>query len=418
MKRTEVLIIGGGQAGLAMSRALSDRDIRHVVLERGRVAERWRSERWDSLTLLTPNWQSRLPGYSYTGSDPDGYMSIPEVIQYLQGYADSFRAPVETDTTVVSVERQPGGYLVKTNRGDWSAASVVIATGDCDVPRVPAMANDLPVDIHQVVPSSYKNPDQLPASGVLVVGASATGVQLADEIHRSGRPVTLAVGRHTRLPRRYRGRDILWWLDAMGLFDQKADGVFDIDVSRRQPSLQLNGRRQQPVDLLALAHRGVRLRGRVTSVQGSRVDFRDDLLATVASADVKLWDLLSRIDAFVEERGMEDQVDPPRVFRPLTPAIDARYPTRLDLERENIGSVVWATGFRREYPWLHVPILDERGEIRHRQGITSSEGLYVMGLRFLRRRKSSFIDGVGPDALELSAHIAERLVAGRASAIA
>jgi putative flavoprotein involved in K+ transport len=407
MKSTHTLIIGGGQAGLAMSRCLSESGVDHVVLERGRIAERWRSERWDSLRLLTPRWQSRLPGWSYDGPDQDGYMTMPEVIDYLDAYARSFDAPVQTGTTVRRVERRGSGYRVVTDRGVWSAANVVIATGQCDKPFVPEVGLRLPRDVAQIVPSSYRNPRQLPEGGVLVVGASSSGIQLADEIHRSGRPVTLAVGRHTRLPRTYRGRDILWWFDAMGIFDEKFDGVADIAASRRQPSLQLVGRPdRRTLDLSTLQAAGVRLVGRVRDVDGHRVLLASDLADSVARADSKLEGLLRRVDEFIRAEGLESEVAP---GEPMPQVCVPAAPDGLDLRAERIGTIVWATGYRRSYPWLRVPVLDARGEIRHEGGITAVPGLYVLGLQFLRRRKSSFIDGVGDDARVLSRHLAARL---------
>jgi putative flavoprotein involved in K+ transport len=408
MRRTEAVVIGGGQAGLAMSRCLTDAGVDHVVLERGRVAERWRRGSWDSLRLLTPSWQSRLPGFRYDGADPDGYMAVGEVIDYLDRYAHSFRAPVEESTAVRAVEAAGGGYRVTTDRGTWEAPSVVVATGHCDTPFVPPVARHLPEDVVQVVPSRYRNPRQLPEGGVLVVGASATGVQLADEIHASGRPVTLAVGRHTRLPRVYRGRDILWWLDAMGVFDEPADEVFDLAISRGQPSLQLVGRPDRAtLDLPTLEARGIRLAGRVVGVEGSRVSFADDLVAHTAASDARLARLLQRIDVFAARTGLDAEVGPPEPFRPFV--WPAPSPARINLRDEGIRTVVWATGFRRLYPWLKVPALDERGEIRHEGGVTPFAGLYVIGLYFLRRRKSSFIDGVGRDAMDLTAHLAAHL---------
>lgn len=409
MKHTEAIIIGGGQAGLAMSRSLLDGGCDHVVLERGRVGERWRTERWDSLRLLTPNWQSRLPGWSYQGATPNEYMSMPELIHYLEDYARSFSAPVEVDTTVISVTRRGDDYLVRTDKGDFQAPNVVIATGHCDKPFVPSMAMGLAPNITQVTPTSYKNPAQLSMAPVLVVGASATGAQLAAEIQESGRPVTLAVGRHTRLPRCYRGKDILWWLDAMGLLSQHSESVHDLGISRRQPSLQLIGRPGETLDLRALASRGIRLLGRVKQMSQYRVELSDDLLATVVAADVKLWELQKRIDAFIRDRGMQALAGPPEEFVPLTPTIGTNVPTAVDLMAEGVRTVVWATGFRRSYPWLHVPVLDQRGEIRHHAGVTESDGLYVIGLRFLRRRNSSFIDGVGADAIELGDLIAQSM---------
>ena len=417
MRYTDTVIVGGGQAGLAMSRCLAQRGLEHVVLERGRIAERWRSERWDSLRLLTPNWQSRLPGFRYAGEDADGYMTMPEVVSYLEGYARSFGAPVEEGTTVRTVEPVDGGYRITTDSGIWRAANVVIATGYCDLPFMPEMARRLPADVRQVVPTRYRNPGELPEGGVLVVGASASGIQLADEIHASGRAVTLAVGRHTRMPRRYRGRDILWWLDAMGLFDQGAEDVYDLEIAREQPSLQLVGRPDHAtLDLPLLESRGVRLVGRALGTEGSRVFFDDDLVKHTAGADVKLGTLLARIDEYVVQSGLEGEVDAAEPFVPFLWPAPA--PTAVDLRDEGIRTVVWATGFRRRYPWLKVPVLDARGEIRHESGVTPAPGLYVLGLNFQRRRKSTFIDGVGDDARELADHIASRPSVAPAAVVA
>jgi len=408
MKRTGVVVIGGGQAGLAMSRLLLDRRIDHVVLERGRVAERWRTERWDSLRLLTPNWMARLPGHAPRGADPDGFMTMPEVIGFLEDYARSFDAPVETGTTVSRVTRAAGGYRVQTDRGTWAAPHVVVATGYCDRPRVPAISRGLYASIVQLAPGHYRNLSQLPDGGVLVVGASSSGVQLADEIHASGRPVTLAVGRHTRLPRTYRGRDILWWMDRMGVLGESIEHVFDVEASRRQPSLQLVGRPdRRTLGLLELRAQGVRVVGRAIDAAGSSVTFDDDLLATTAAADYKLAGLLRRIDRFVRDQRLEARVEPPEPFEPSWPAFEGADRRRqIDLGTEGIRTVIWATGYRREYPWLQVPgVLDGAGELRHRGGVTPSPGLYVLGLQFQRRRNSAFIDGVGDDARAIAEHL-------------
>ena len=408
MRRTEAVVIGGGQAGLAMSRCLAQYGIDHVVLERGRVGERWRSERWDSLRLLSPNWHTRLPGFRYDGADPDGFMRVGELVGLLERYARTIDAPVEEQTTVLDVVAAGPGYRVATDRGSFEARSVVIATGHCDVPYVPPVAAGLPGDVVQLVPSRYRRPSQLPAGGVLVVGASASGVQLADEIHASGRPVTLAAGRHNRLPRLYRGRDIVWWLDAMGIFDETTEAVVDLARARSQPSLQLVGRPDRAtLDLPALERRGVRLAGRVKSIEGARVRFADDLVAHTAAADARLARLIQKIDGFAAANELDGEVGPREPFAPFLWPSPA--PTELDLRQAGIRSVLWATGYRREYPWLRVPVLDERGELRHAGGVTAAPGLYVLGLYFLRRRKSSFIDGVGQDAMELAAHLAGHL---------
>jgi putative flavoprotein involved in K+ transport len=415
MKRTETLIIGGGQAGLAMSRCLTDRAIDHVVIEKGRVGERWRSQRWDSLRLLTPNWQSRLPGWSYRGPNPDGFMTKDEVIGYLEGYARSFSAPVESGVTVVSVEKSEGGFRVDTDRGSWLAASVVVATGQCDRPHIPGFGARLSRDVRQVVPSAYRKPEELPRGGVLVVGASATGIQLAEEIHRAGRPVTLSVGRHTRLPRRYRGRDIQWWLDAAGIWKETHDDVRSLEAARQDPSLQLIGSpHHRTLDLGILQEQGVRLVGRAVDADDGRIELLNDLPRSVATADAKLIRLLRRIDEYVDRAGLSMESRTAGVPSPVTVSPG---PDSIDLSREGIGTVVWATGYRRAYPWLRVPVLDSNGEVSHDGGVTAVPGLYVLGLQFLRTRKSSFLDGVGDDAVYLADHIASRRTnAGRMAA--
>ena len=414
MKRTDTIIIGGGQAGLAMSRCLADQGIDHVVLERGRVAERWRSERWDSLRLLTPNWQSRLPGWSYSGPDVDGFMTKSEIVDYLEGYARSFSPPIHTGVDVKSVERDPAGFRVKTSAGVWRAPNVVIATGYCDRPRIPSMAKDVDPDIAQVVPTRYRNPAQLRDGGVLVVGASATGVQLAAEIARSGRPVTLAAGRHTRLPRDYRGRDIMDWFDAVGVLTETTQDVWDIAASRAQPSLQLVGSDdRRTLDLDVIQKLGVRVVGSVSGADGNRLYFADDLAESIIRADRKMNQQLERVDRFIERE--VSGASTPAAYRPCPIAVPEA-PRALDLESEGIRTILWATGYRREYPWLRVPVLDARGEIQHDGGVTAEPGLYALGLHFMRRRNSGFIDGVGADAEELAAHIADRMARGRVTA--
>jgi putative flavoprotein involved in K+ transport len=401
---TTTVIVGGGQAGLAMSFCLSELDIEHVVLERGQLAERWRTQSWDSLNLLTPNWMTRLPGFRYDGNQPHGFMSVRELVALLESYADQARAPVMADTTVTSVERAGDRFRVITDRGRWSADSVVVATGYCDRPAVPAASRGLAASVTQVVPADYRRPAQLPDGGVLVVGASSTGVQLADEIQRSGRQVTLAVGRHARLPRQHRGRDILWWLDSLGALNQSVDAVHAIDISRRQPSLQLVGKPDHSsLDLAVLHQLGVRIVGRVRDMTGYDVSLADDLIATTTAADIKMAEILTRIDRFIATNRLRASEAEP--FRPTWPlASDA--PERLDLQAEGIKTVIWATGYRRAYPWLRIPVVDGRGEIVHEGGFTPVFGLYVLGMNFQRRRNSSFIDGVGADAWAIAEQIA------------
>jgi putative flavoprotein involved in K+ transport len=347
---------------------------------------------------------TRLPGFQYDGSDPDGFMSAPELIAFFERYAASSATPILADTAVQSVERSMDGFRVVTSRGEWSASSVVVATGYCDLPAIPPASRSVAPSVLQIAAPDYRRPDHLPTGGVLVVGGSATGVQLADEIQRSGRQVTLAVGRHTRLPRSHRGRDILWWLDRLGALSQSADEVEDIERSRHQPSMQLVGRPDHAsLDLGLLHERGVRLVSKIRDINGHRVSLADDLVATMSAADIKMAEVLTRIDRFIAMTGVT--ASPREPFRPTWP-LAAGAPSSLDLKREGIETVIWATGCRRAYPWLRVPVLDSRGEIRHVGGITPEAGLYVLGLNFQRRRNSSFIDGVGHDAWAIAHQIA------------
>ncbi len=387
-----------------MSRCLADREIDHVVLERGEVANSWRTERWDSLRLLTPNWQSRLPGYGYEGDDPDGFRTMPETIEFIAGYARATAAPVQTGTTVTCVRRRDGGYAVTTDRGEWSCRTVVLASGACNVANVPAVAEAVPASVTTLTSMEYRNPSQLPEGGVLVVGASATGTQLADEIHRSGRPVTMAVGEHVRAPRVYRGRDIEWWMDAAGVLDERYDEVDDLRRARGVPSLQLAGSDDRvTVDLNSLTAIGVKLRGRLAAVNGTTAQFSGSLRNVCALADLKLGRLLDTIDEWATANDLEGEVPVPHRVEPTR--VDAAPPLELDLSNGEIQTILWATGYRPDYSWLDVDVLDRKGQIRDVGGVVDSPGMYLMGIPFLRRRKSSLIDGAGDDARDLSDHL-------------
>jgi putative flavoprotein involved in K+ transport len=403
MRQTDTIVIGAGQAGLGISHCLGRLGIRHIVLERGQIGERWRSERWDSLRLLTPNWMNRFPGCSYAGDNPDGFMTAPEFAVFLQQYASSFAAPVITGAAVHSVRAMQDGYRVESSQGVWHARCVVIATGHCDVPFVPPMAQCLPAAIHQVTPTTYRNPETLPDGGVLVVGASASGVQLADEIRRSGRQVTISVSRHTRLPRLYRGRDIMWWLDQYSILEDDTITAFELEAARWQPSMQLVGRPERTnLDLCVLRELGVRLAGRVVGIDGSVVRLTDNLGEAIAASHGRMQRLLQRIDLFA------DAVGAPTEPWPAPFAVDAS-PTAVDLSADGIRTVIWATGFVRNYSWLQVPVFDAAGEIVHTRGVTPAPGLYVIGLRFLRHRDASFIGAVSGDAIELAEGVRRHL---------
>jgi putative flavoprotein involved in K+ transport len=404
MHAVETLIVGAGQAGLAVSRCLTGQGADHVVVERGRIAERWRSSRWESLRLISPSWMSRLPAWSYPGPDPDGYMAAPDLVSYLEDYAASFTAPVHENTTVDLVEASGGGLRVVTDQRTWLARNVVVATGTENLAYLPQAASRIDPAIHQLTAGRYRGPDRVPGGGVLVVGASASGAQIAEELRRAGRPVVVSVGQHARLPRSYRGRDILWWMDRVGVLGQTIDQVHDARSARRAPSLQLSGR-GRPVGLEALAAGGVRLAGRLVAADGQRLSFADDLPATTGAAQARLERLLRTIDAHITHSGEEctSPADPPPPF--TAPA----GPATLDLRRAGIGTVIWATGYRPAYPWLRVPALDRHGEIGHRRGVTRVPGLYVLGLKFLHRRDSSFVGGVGRDAQFVAAHLTRRM---------
>jgi putative flavoprotein involved in K+ transport len=404
------VVIGAGHAGLAASHFLSQRSIDHVVLERGEVANSWRRERWDSLRLLTPNWQSRLPGLRYEGPDPDGYMTVGEVTEFIERFAKISRAPVRTRVNVTSVRTGADGYQVTTDQGEIAARAVIIASGACNRPTVPPLTGAVPATVQQLTPFDYRDPARIPDGGVLVVGASATGVQLAAEIARSGRPVTLSVGEHTRLPRTYRGRDVLWWMDAAGVWDQRYDELDDLDRARRLPSPQLVGTSERStLDLNALDSLGVGLVGRLAAVRDGRALFSGGLRNVFSLADLKMNRLLAAFDEWAAADGREAEFDAPERFAPTRVPPSSRL--QLDLASGEIQAIVWATGFRPDYGWLDVPVVDAKGQLRHDGGVLDSPGLYALGLPVLRRRKSTFIYGIEDDAREVTDHLARYLSA-------
>jgi putative flavoprotein involved in K+ transport len=404
-RTTDVVVIGGGQAGLAMSHHLTQRCVDHVVLERGDTANSWRTQRWDSLRLLTPNWLSRLPGWSYRGDDPDGYMTAIEVAAHLDDYRRSFDAPVRHGTSVVNIESSGSSHAILTDDGEWRARAVVLATGACSDPHIPAIADDLPGHVDHVSPIHYRNPDQIASGGVLVVGASASGLQIADELSRAGREVTLAVGDHVRLPRSYRGMDIHWWMDAVGQLDDRYDEMPDIARARRLPSLQLVGTpERRDLDLNAVATNGVTLVGRLVGRSGHRAQFSGSFANMCASADLKQHRLLDALDEYATDHGLDGEIDDPS--RPAPTMVGQPV---LEVDLRTISTVVWATGFRPRYPWLDPRLVDRKGRLVHDGGVLPTPGMYVMGLPFMRRRKSSFLDGVGPDSDELATHLVGHL---------
>ena len=403
----DVVVIGAGHSGLAMSRLLSQRGIEHVLLERGEVANSWRTERWDSLRLLTPNWMTRLPGCRYEGDDPDGYMSAGDVTGFIAAYAGRVSAPVQTHTTVTGVWPDADGYRVATDRGDWRCRAVVLASGAFGKPVVPQLAGQVPRGVEQLSAKTYRNPAQLVEGGVLVVGASATGVQLAQEIQRSGRPVTLAAGEHVRLPRVYRGRDIQWWMLESGVLDQRIEDVDEPDRARRVPSPQLAGTPERAtLDLNALRSQGVEVVGRLAGIRDGKAQFSGSLRNVCALADLKMNRLLDSIDEWAQRSGLADAVGPRERYAPTDVGASPRLGLLLG---EEVRTVIWATGFRPDHSWLRVSVFGRDGALQHDRGVVAAPGLYVLGLPYLRRRKSSFIHGAEDDVRELGAHLVAHL---------
>lgn len=399
-------MVGAGQSGLAASRVLADRAVEHVVLERGDIANTWRHERWDSLRLLTPNWMTRLPGAAYDGDDPDGFMDVATLVAFVDRYASEHPGDIRTGVTVENVAPGPGGrYVVATDSGSWDAAAVILASGAYNVPSVPAMADALKPDVAQVTAHEYKNPGQLRPGRVLVVGASATGLQLANEIVESGREVAISVAEHVRLPRSHRGRDAMWWMEALGRLDERWDDVDDLVRARSVPSPQLVGTPDgSTLDLNVLVDKGVELVGQLASLDGTRASFSGSLANVCRLADLKANRFLAAADEWADAHRWPALSDPPRVAPTAVP----EHPrTVIDLAADGFETVLWATGFKADYSWVDLPdAFDRKGRLRHDGGVvTAAPGIYRMGLNFLRRRKSTYIYGAEQDATELVDHL-------------
>lgn len=402
MRYISTVIIGAGQAGLAMSKCLSDRSVTHVVLERGEVAQTWTKDRWESLRLLTPNWQSRLPGHSFTGPDPDGYMTMPQVTTYLRDYAHRINAPVAEGTCVHSVAAHGDSFLIRTNKGDWICDDIVAASGACAQPKIPQVASAVPEGVAQLSLGTYKSPNQVAKGGVLVVGASASGVQIAAELCAAGHAVTLAVGDHIRAPRCYRGRDIQWWMDRSGVLDVKVEDVDDIERARRVPSFQLIGDDGlHAIDLNALQAMGITLTGRLVGVQDGMAQFSGSLANHCALSDLKIARLLGQFDQWAARMDIPDLPEKQRL--PPT-SVPASPQLMCSLTNGGIRTIVWATGYTPDFGWLSLPVFGPKGGMLHKEGVVAP-GIYVMGLPFMRRRKSALIDGVGEDAEALADHL-------------
>jgi putative flavoprotein involved in K+ transport len=401
-----VVVIGGGQAGLSMSYCLGLRGIDHLVLDKATVGNEWRDRRWDSFCLVTPNWQCALPGFPYQGPEPHGFMLRDEIVSYLESYARSFGPPLAEHTTATRLTQRPrGGFEIRTSRGMITADQVVVATGPYQVPLTPRLGHRLPDDVRQIHSSQYRNPAELPPGAVLVVGTGQSGGQIAEDLHLAGRTVHLATGSAPRVTRFYRGRDVVDWLADMGYYARGIEEFSDADAVRFRANHYVTGRDGgRDIDLRAFARDGMRLYGRLAAVDGGTVHFADDLRENLDRADAVAESIKDSIDAHIDAR----RIVAPREARYAPVWEPAGLTSALDLEAAGIATVIWATGFGRDCRWIEVPVFDGRGYPTHRRGVTSCEGLYFLGLPWQHTWGSGRFCGVGTDA----AYLADRICAG------
>jgi putative flavoprotein involved in K+ transport len=398
-----VAVVGGGQAGLSVSYCLRERGVDHVVIEAGRVGHEWRERRWDSFCLVTPNWQCKLPGFPYQGPDPDGFMVRDEITRYLEDYVSFFRPPLVEGATVTTLRRARSGvFELATTGGDLTADQVVVATGPYHSPSLPRMAERLPAEVEQIHSSRYRNPGQLPEGGVLVVGTGQSGCQIAEDLHLAGRQVQLAVGSAPRVARCYRGRDCVAWLDDMGHYAKGIDEFDDATAVRMRVNHYVTGRDGgRDIDLRAFARDGMRLYGRLTGIEGTALEFADDLKVNLDRADAVAEGIKDAIDAHIAAHGIKapDEARYVPVWEP------DEQPSELDLVEAGISSVIWSTGFARDHRWIEIPAFDGRGYPMHWRGATSCPGLYFLGLPWQYSWGSGRFEAVGRDAQFLAGHI-------------
>jgi putative flavoprotein involved in K+ transport len=405
VEKVDTLVVGGGQAGLAASEHLTSNKVPHLVVERSRIAERWRSERWDSLVANGPVWHDRFPTMAFDGLDPDSFAPRDRIVDYFVAYADRMAVPIRCGVEVTALHQnsEGSGFRAETNQGVIEANNVIAATGPFQKPVIPAI---LPVNtgIVELHSSAYRNPGQLPAGACLVIGAGSSGVQIADELAGAGRTVYLSVGPHNRPPRRYRGRDFVWWLGALGLWDVKTN-----DPALEHVTIAVSGAHGgHTVDFRKLAAGGITLLGRAEAYEGSKMRFASDLAKNIAGGDADYLSVLSAADAYAAREGLDLPEEPEAhvIGPPPQCAIDPIL--ELDLAEAGITSIIWATGYRLDFSWLKLDAFDEKGRPAHRNGVSKVPGLYFLGLAWLSRRASPFIWGAWHDAKYVAEHIAAR----------
>ncbi len=403
IEKVDTLVVGGGQAGLAMSEHLSNCGVPHLVLERHRVAERWRSQRWDSLVANGPAWHDRFPSLEFSDLDPDAFATKEQVADYFVAYAEQIDAPVRCGVEVKSVHRNVGrpGFRVETSKGAIEANNVVAATGPFQRPVIPAVVPE-DAGVVQIHSSAYRNPEQLPEGAVLVVGAGSSGTQIADELLRAGRRVYLSVGAHHRPPRSYRGRDFVWWLGVLGKWDAQA-----LKPGKEHVTIAVSGAYGgRTVDFRRLAGQGMTLVGLTRSCKDGVLNFAPDLADNLAQGDANYLSLLDEADDFATRNGLDLREEPDARKVEPDPACVTDPILELDLSKAGVTSIVWATGFAVDFSWLKVDAFDENGRPKHQRGVSAEPGVYFLGLPWLSRRGSSFIWGVWHDAKYLADHIA------------
>ncbi|MBO1358881.1 NAD(P)-binding domain-containing protein [Acetobacter sacchari] len=405
VETVDTLIIGGGQAGIAMSEHLGKRNIPYLVVERGKIAQRWRAERWDSLVANGPAWHDRFPGRKFEQLDPDSFASKSDIVSYFEGYVDQIGAPVRCGVEVTALRSAPEGesFEAETAGGTIRCRNVVVATGPFQRPTFPAI---LPPDsgVDQIHSNAYRNPSALRDGGVLVVGAGSSGAQIAAELRRAGRDVWLSVGPHDRPPRRYRGRDFVWWLGVLGMWDMKVPGPGTEHVT-----IAVSGARGgHTVDFRDIAATGITLVGRTEAYENGALRFAADLERNVAAGDANYLAMLDAADVYVREHGLDLPEEPEARELGALPDCVTNPLTALDLAKAGIRTIIWATGYRLDFGWIDLDVFDEHGQPRHDCGVSETPGLYFLGLAWLSRRASPFIWGVWHDADYLAGHIAER----------
>ncbi|MEM8612386.1 MAG: MSMEG_0569 family flavin-dependent oxidoreductase [Cyanobacteria bacterium P01_H01_bin.105] len=398
-----VAIVGGGQAGLSISYCLKQRGIDHIVFEKNKIAHSWRSKRWDSFCLVTPNWQCMLPGYPYPGNDPEGFMQRDDIVQYIEEYAKSFNPLLKEGVSVSKVSKPENVFEIDTSIGHYVADQVVVATGGYHTPKIPRMAERLPAHITQLHSSEYKNPETLPEGAVMVVGTGQSGCQIAEDLHLAGKQVHLCVGGAPRSPRTYRGKDVVDWLDQMGYYDMSIDSHPQKESVRTKTNHYVTGRDGgREIDLRRFATEGMCLYGKLNHIQAEHLEFKDDLRHNLNQADAVAESIKQTIDAYIEKNQLDAPIEP--AYQPIWEPETS--PLSLDLETANVSTVIWSTGYHTDFSWIDIPVFDGKGYPGHERGVTTVQGLYFLGLPWLYTWGSGRFSGIARDANYLADCIA------------